>query len=187
MTWVDAVILGVIALSALFSMVRGFVREILSVGAWLGALFACLNFYGPVKPFVASVLPGNMSHFSVYGAMAAVFLVTLIILSIISGLLSGLIRDSALSGLDHSLGIVFGIARGAVIIFLAYIALGMAEPSQSWPQPVVNARLLPMAQQGAIWLANFLPPQYQPKIQPLPGLAPTAASLMKQPIQGSAL
>lgn len=187
MTWVDAVILGVIALSALFSMVRGFVREVLSVAAWLGALFACLNFYGPVEPFVASVLPANMDHFSAYGAMAVVFVVSLIILSIISGILSGMVRDSALSGLDHSLGIVFGIARGAIILFLAYIALGMTEPSQSWPQPIANARLLPLVQEGALWLAGFLPPEYQPKIQPLPGQAPSASSLMKPPVQGSAL
>lgn len=187
MTWVDAVMLGVVALSALFSMVRGLVREVLSVGAWIGALLACLHFYGPVQPFVASVLPRGLSHFAIYGAMAVVFLVVLIILSIVSGVLGGLVRKSALSGLDHSLGIVFGIARGAIIIFLAYIALGMTEPSPNWPPPVANARFLSIAQQGAGWLVGFLPPQYQPKIQPLPRHDPTATALMTQPIKGSAL
>lgn len=187
MTWVDAVILGVVVLSALFSMVRGLVREVLSVGAWIGALLASLHFYAPVQPFVASVLPIGLSHFAIYGAMAAVFLVVLIVLSIVSGLLGGLVRGSPLSGLDHSLGIVFGVARGAIIIFMAYIALGMTEPSASWPAPVANARLLPLAQEGAVWLTSLLPSHYQPKIQPLPGQAPTAATLMKQPIQGSAL
>lgn len=187
MTWVDAVILGVIALSALFSMVRGLVREVLSVGAWIGALLACLHFYGPVQPFVASVLPTGLSHFAIYGAMAVVFLVVLIILSIISGVLGGLVRNSPLSGLDHSLGIVFGVARGAIIIFLAYVALGMTEPSSAWPAPIATARLLPLAQEGAGWLVGLLPPQYQPKLQQLPAKDPTAATLMKQPVQGSAL
>lgn len=187
MTWVDTVILGVVALSALFSMVRGLVREVLSVGAWIGALLACLHFYGPVRPFVASVLPTGFSHFAIYGAMAVVFVVVLIILSMVSGVLGGLVRNSPLSGVDHSLGILFGIARGAIIIFLAYIALGMTEPSTDWPTPVANARFLPLAQEGANWLAGLLPAQYQPKIQPLPGKDPTAAALMKQPIQGSAL
>lgn len=187
MTWVDAVILGVIALSALFSMVRGFVREVLSVGAWIGALLACLHFYEPVQPFVASVLPGNLAHFAIYIAMAVVFLVVLILLSIASALLAGVVNNSSLSGLDHSLGIVFGVARGAIIIFLAYIALGMTEPSQDWPAPVANARLLPLAQEGANWLTALLPSQYQPKIQPLPSQNPTATTLMKQPVQGSAL
>ncbi|GAN81286.1 CvpA family protein [Acidocella aminolytica] len=188
MTWVDGVILGIVALSAVFSMVRGFVREVLGVAAWIGALFAALKFYAPVQPYVASLLPHGMSHFAIYGAMAAVFLITLIILSILSALIGGLVRDSALSGLDHSLGLVFGIARGAVIIFLGYIALGMAEPATSWPQPVAHARFLPLAQEGATWLTGFLPQQYQPKIQSLPGtLVPAATTLMKQPVEGSAL
>ncbi len=164
MTWVDAVVLGVVALSALFSMVRGFVREVLGVGAWIGAFIASMKFYAPLQPYVASLLPKGLAHFAIYGAMAAVFLVVLIILSLISGLIGGLVRDSALSGLDHSLGIVFGIARGAVIIFLAYIALGMAEPSAAWPAPVANAHFLPLAYKGANWISGLLPKQYQPKI-----------------------
>lgn len=187
MTWVDGLIIGVIALSALFSMVRGLVREVLSVGSWIGALLACLHFYAPVQPYVASVLPTGLGHFAIYGAMAVVFLVVLILLSIVSGILGGLVRSSPLSGLDHSLGILFGVVRGGIIIFLAYIALGMTEPSQNWPAPVANARLLPMAQEGANWLIGFLPTHYQPKIQPLPDRAPSAGNLMKQPIQGSAL
>ena len=188
MTWVDAVMLGVVALSALFSMVRGFVREVLGVGAWLGALLACLRYYGLAQPYIASLLPKHLAHFAIYGAMAAVFLVVLVVLSLISGLIGGLVRDSALSGLDHSLGIVFGAARGAVLVFLAYIALGLAEPSSAWPAPVVNARFLPLAQQGAVWVAGFVPAQYRPKIQPLPSpQAPSAATPMQQPVAGSAL
>jgi membrane protein required for colicin V production len=188
MTWVDAVVLGVLALSALFSMVRGFVREVLGVIAWIGALLACLRYYGLVQPYVASLLPKGLQHFSVYGAMAVVFLVVLIVLSLISGLIGGLVRDSPLSSLDHSLGIVFGLARGAVIVFLAYIALGMAEPSSAWPTPVADARFLPLAYQGANWITGLLPQQYRPKVQPLPSpLPPSAGELMQQPVSGSAL
>ncbi len=188
MTWVDAVMLGIVALSALFSMVRGFVREVLGVGAWIGALVACLKFYGPVQPYIASLLPKSLQHFAIYGAMAAVFLVVLIILSLVSGLIGGLVRDSALSGLDHSLGILFGAARGAILVFLTYIALGLAEPSSQWPTPVVTARFLPLAGQGANWIAGLLPKQYRPKIQPLPSpKPPSARQPMRQPVSGSAL
>ncbi|MDE2318593.1 MAG: CvpA family protein [Rhodospirillales bacterium] len=188
MTWVDAVMLGVVALSALFSMVRGFVREVLGVIAWIGALLACLRYYGLVEPYIVSLLPKHLAHFAIYGAMAVVFLVVLIVLSLISGLIGGLVRDSPLSGLDHSLGIVFGAARGAVLVFLAYIALGLAEPSNAWPTPVANARFLPLAHQGAVWVVGFLPAQYRPNIQPLPGpAAPSAGTLMQQPVAGSAL
>lgn len=181
MTWIDAVILGMVALSTLFSMVRGFVREVLGVGAWVGALLACLHFYQPVQPYVASLLPHSLVHFAVYGAMGIVFLITLIILSIVSGLLGGLVRHSPLSSLDHALGIVFGLARGAIIAFLAYIALGMAEPSSAWPAPIAHARLLPLAQKGAGWLTDFLPSSYRPKVQPLPGATHTSTATSTTP------
>lgn len=182
MTWVDAVILGVVALSALFSMVRGFVREMLGLGAWIGALLACLQFNAPLQPYIASLLPPGLKHFAVYGAMGVVFLVALIVLSLVVSLIAGLVRASPLSGLDHSLGILFGLARGAVIVVLAYIALGMAEPANAWPAPVAQARLLPLAYDGAKWLTSFLPPPYQPKVQPLPGTQPAGPESGTAPV-----
>ncbi|OYV32364.1 MAG: hypothetical protein B7Z80_27175 [Rhodospirillales bacterium 20-64-7] len=58
MTWVDGVAIGIVVLSALFSLVRGFVREMLGVFAWLGAIYVALKSYDLVQPYVASVLPG---------------------------------------------------------------------------------------------------------------------------------
>lgn len=181
MTWIDAVLLGMVALSALFSMVRGFVREVLGVAAWIGALLACLHFYQPVQPYVASLLPHSLVHFAVYGAMGIVFLITLIILSIVSGLLGGFVRHSPLSSLDHVLGIAFGLARGAIIAFLAYIVLGMAEPSSAWPTPIARAELLPLTQKGAVWLTDLLPTSYRPKIQPLPSASSAGAATPTKP------
>ena len=174
MTWIDGAVLAVVILSAAISAVRGFVREVLGVGAWLGACVAAVKLFPLVQPEIASVLPASMKNFAVYGAMGAVFLVVLILLSLISALIGGLVRESALSGLDHSLGLVFGAVRGAIIICAAYIGLGLAEPAAQWPAPIVNAR--------------FLPAQYQPKVDALPSApAPTAAKLMQQPVAGSAL
>ena len=80
MTWIDAAALVIVILSAAFSMVRGFVREVLGVFAWVGAAFAALRFYPLVQPYVNSVLP--MKNLVVYVSMGVVFLVTLIVLSI---------------------------------------------------------------------------------------------------------
>lgn len=188
MTWIDGAVLAVVILSAAISAVRGFVREVLGVGAWLGACVAAVKLFPLVQPEIASVLPASMKNFAVYGAMGAVFLVVLILLSLISALIGGLVRESALSGLDHSLGLVFGAVRGAIIICAAYIGLGLAEPAAQWPAPIVNARFLPAAYSGAKTLASFLPAQYQPKVDALPSApAPTAAKLMQQPVAGSAL
>jgi membrane protein required for colicin V production len=186
MTWIDAAALAIVILSAAFSMVRGFVREVLGVGAWVGAAFAALRFYPLVQPYVGSVLAAK--NLVVYASMGVVFLVTLIVLSIISAVIGGFVRESALSGLDRSLGVVFGVVRGAVIICLAYIALSVAVDPAEWPAPVVNARVLPWAHQGAVTLVSYLPPRYRPKVAPLPGApAPSAAMLMQTPVTGSAL
>lgn len=188
MTWIDGAVLIIVLLSAAFSAVRGFVREVLGVGAWAGAAVAAVKFFPVVQPEIASLLPASMKNLTVYGAMAVVFLIVLIVLSLISALIGGLVRDSALSGLDRSLGLVFGAARGAMIVCASYIILsvGVAEPQ--WPAPVVNARFLPAAYTGAKTLATLLPKQYQPKVDPLPGAQPpSAATLMQQPIIGTAL
>ena len=188
MTWIDGAVLAVVILSAAISAVRGFVREVLGVGAWLGAGLAAVRLFPLVQPEIASILPATMKNFAVYGAMGVVFLVVLIVLSLVSALIGGLVRESALSGLDHSLGLVFGAARGVIIVCIAYIGLGFAEPAAEWPDPVVNARFLPIAYSGAKALAEFLPSQYQPKVDPLPSPpTPTAAKLMQQPVAGSAL
>jgi membrane protein required for colicin V production len=186
MTWIDGVALAVIVLSAAFSMVRGFVREILAIFAWVGAVIAALNLFPVVQPYVDSILP--LKNLVVAMSIGVIFIVTLVLLSIIAALLGGLVRDSALSGLDRTLGMVFGAARGIVLICLAYIGLsvGVAEPE--WPAPVVNARFLPAAYNGAVALVALVPAPYKPKVDPLPAAAaPSAGALMQQPVAGSAL
>jgi membrane protein required for colicin V production len=188
MTWIDAAVLVTVILSAVFSMVRGFVREVLAVGAWVGALVAAVKFYPLMMPEITSILPAAMKVYAIYGAAAVVFLVVLIVLSLVSALVGGLVRDSALSGLDRSLGLVFGAARGVLIVCFAYIALSIGVAEAQWPAPVVNARFLPMAFQGASALVGLFPVKYRPKVDPLPGApAPSAGVLMQQPVQGSAL
>jgi membrane protein required for colicin V production len=190
MTWVDGAALAVVLLSAVFSMVRGFVREVLGVIAWVGAAFAAVKYYTLVLPEVqsvlGSVLPGK--NFVVYVAMAVVFIVVLVVLSLISALIGGLVRDSALSGLDRSLGLVFGAVRGIFVVCLAYIALSVGVDQAQWPAAVDNARFLPLAHSGATAIVAYLPKSFQPKVDAIQGApAPTAGALMQQPVAGSAL
>jgi membrane protein required for colicin V production len=186
MTWIDAAALGIILLSAAFSTVRGFVRELLSIIAWVGAAIAALNLFPYVVPYVGSILP--LKNLVPFVAIGFVFIVTLILLSLLAALLGGLIRDTALSGLDRSLGMVFGVVRGIVIVCLAYIGLSVGVDQSQWPAPVVNARLLPAAHAGAVDLVTLVPDPYKPKVDPLPyARPPSAGSLMQQPVAGSAL
>jgi membrane protein required for colicin V production len=186
MTWVDAAAISIIVLSAMFSLVRGFVREMLGVAAWLGAAFAGLKGYTYVQPYVGSVItvPNLITPISI----GAVFIVILIILSIVSAWVGGIVRESALSSLDRSLGLVFGAIRGFVILALGYVGLSLFVPAAQWPSPVVNARMLPYAFDGANMLAGLLPANYRPNVLPLPVASPpSAGALMQQPVAGSAL
>jgi membrane protein required for colicin V production len=186
MTWVDAAAISIIILSALFSLVRGFVREMLGVAAWLGAAFAALKGYTYIEPYISSVV--SVRNLVMPVSIGAVFVVILIILSIISAWVGGVVRESALSSMDRSLGLVFGAVRGFVILAMGYIGLSLFVPAAQWPDPVVNARMLPYAFDGATMLADLLPPDYRPNVLPLPvASAPTAGTLMQQPVAGSAL
>jgi membrane protein required for colicin V production len=186
MTWVDGAAIGIVVLSALFSLVRGFVREVLGVGAWVGAALAALSGYKYVQPYVASVVAAK--NFVVPVSAAIVFIAVLIVLSILSAWIGGLVRESALSSLDRSLGIVFGVVRGGIIVCLAYIGLSLFLVPAEWPAPVTNARFLPYAHAGAVMLVSLLPPDYQPKVQSLPiAGAPSANTLMQEPVSGSAM
>jgi membrane protein required for colicin V production len=154
----------------------------------VGAGICAVKFFPLVQPEIASLLPLGMKNFVVYGAMAVVFVVVLIVLSLLSALVGGLVRDSPLSGLDHSLGLVFGMVRGAVLVAFAYIALSIGIAPGQWPKPVVNARFLPLAYMGANEIVGLLPKDFQPKVDPLPSAGPPPASqLMAQPVAGSAL
>ena len=186
MTWVDLVILGVLALSALLAFLRGFVREVLGVGSWIGAILAAWWALPLVRPRFHEWL-GDAPWVDP-AAWGAIFLVTLIILMIVAGVISRLVRASALGGLDRTLGLVFGLARGAVLIVIAYILAGLLMPIDRWPPPVLQARALPLAYEGAYWAVERLPVDYRPRLYAPPsGREATADALLHATPQGRAV
>jgi membrane protein required for colicin V production len=185
MTWVDLVVLGVLALSALLALLRGFVREVLGIGAWVGALLAAIWAFPYARPRVREWLGSPDLVDPV--AFGAVFLVVLLVLLLLSGWIGALVRRSVLGGLDRTLGLVFGLVRGAVLVVFAYIGAGMVIPVDRWPEPVLQARTLPVAYQGASWALAQLPPEYRPRLYPPPpGRETTAAALLHATPQGRA-
>ncbi|CAH2601554.1 Colicin V production protein [Rhodovastum atsumiense] len=185
MNWVDIVVLAVIAVSAMLAFLRGFVREVLGIGAWVAAAAAALWGAPDFEPRVRAWM-GN-GDLSAPIAYVAVFVVSLILLSVVAGLIGGVVRGSALGGVDRSLGVVFGIVRGAALVVVAYIAAGFLVAPERWPEPVLQARTLPYAYEGATWLAEQLPPRYRPAVpKPPPGRETRAADLLHVPAQGRA-
>jgi membrane protein required for colicin V production len=185
MTWVDFAVVGVLAVSGLFAFMRGLVREVLGIGAWIGAGFVAI-WGGPlVRAQIAPYIP--MQELVTPAAFAGVFLAALIILMIVSGWIGGIVRASVLGGLDRSLGLVFGLARGAILIIITYIAGGWVTSVDHWPPPVQDARLLPYVYEGAALLVHVLPPDYRPRLYaPPPGRETTSAALLHATPQGRA-
>ncbi|WP_158746756.1 CvpA family protein [Acidisphaera sp. L21] len=165
MNWVDVAILAVIAFSGMLGFLRGMVREVFGLIAWVGAVIAAIWFF----PQVQGIARRSIENPDIADPVAfgAVFLVVLIILSLIARMLGGAVRKSALGGLDRTLGLVFGLARGAVLMIAAYLIAGVVEPVDRWPNEVLAARTLPSIYVGSVWVVQRLPPEYRPAL-PVP-------------------
>ena len=188
MNWVDLMVLALMLVSGLLGVMRGLVREVLGVAAWVAAAFVA----GPYGAF-RSVAPWTRRYISDPGiadiaAFFGVFLIVLILLWLVVRTLSNAVRGSALGGLDRSLGLVFGLGRGAALLVVAYILLGIGLAVEQWPAPILEARSLPVIHHGAEWLADQLPPTYRPAVaRPPLGRSATAASLLRASPVGRAL
>jgi membrane protein required for colicin V production len=177
MTWVDLAVFGLLAVSGLLAFVRGFVREILGIGAWVGAIATGIAGVPMMRGVVRGWIPEP--EWVDPASFLVIFLVTLIVLMLAARAIGSLVRGSALGGVDRTLGLVFGLARGAIIIMIAYILAGTVFPIDHWPDAVLKARTLPVAYEGARWAREQLPEDYRPRIYaPLTGRQATADDLL---------
>jgi membrane protein required for colicin V production len=151
----DLVVLGVIVLSGLFALMRGLVKEILSIVSWVGALFAALYGFDYVAPFVGSVVQPPWLADIITGV--GLFVVALIALGLIASVLSGAVQKSSAGALDRSLGFLFGLVRGAVIVCVAWLAMSRVLPSSDQPAWLQSARTLPLVERGANMLLGMVP------------------------------
>ena len=161
MNAVDLAVLVVIALSAVFAFARGFVREAFSIVAWVGAalitLYGFNEAYAIVTRFVTTPLLADLV------AGVGVFLIALITLTILTGYLARFVHSSALSPIDRTLGLIFGVARGAVLVSLAYLVIDISLPPTDRPGWLQDAKSEPLLAQGAGMLRGVLPESLQVK------------------------
>ncbi len=144
-TLIDAIVAGVVVISSLLAFARGITREIMSIIGWIGAAVVAFIFAGQVEPLVKElpVLGGFLSEsceLAIIVAFAAVFAIALVIVSIFTPLMSGIVRRTAVSGIDQGLGLLFGLFRGVVLVAISLIvyeqvmvndAIAMVEDSRS--------------------------------------------------------
>jgi membrane protein required for colicin V production len=131
------------------------VAEVLSIAGWLGAALVTLWTFGDAKPYLRQYIQMQLLADILTGV--GIFVVALVIFSTISHLIARVVKGSALSAVDRSLGFVFGIARGAVLVCLAYLLLTWVFPETRRPPWLENARMLPWVQAGSEYLKSLVP------------------------------
>jgi membrane protein required for colicin V production len=152
----DMVVVAVLILSALLAFFRGFVHEVLSIAAWVGAALAALYGLPLLRPKAHELISIPVAADA--AAAIVIFLVALLVLSIVTRALTKQVQDSTLNSLDRSLGFLFGLVRGAVILSLAYVVMSWAIPDpQARPDWIRNARSAPLMASGGDMLRGLMP------------------------------
>ena len=153
MIWIDFVLLGIIAISALLSLWRGFVKEALSLLSWIVALWVAVVFFQDLANWLARWIE-TPSMRDVLG-FALLFIATVLIGGLVGYLAGQLVAKTGLSATDRALGMVFGIARGILIVAVMVMLAGLTSlPQDPWWQ---ESLLMGHFQDMAVWLRSFLP------------------------------
>ena len=164
MAILDIAIVAVLLVSALFAFLRGFVHELLAIAAWAGAVLAAMYGVAHLAPVVREM--SGMGTMADLAAAMGIFLLVLVILMIVTRLIAKRVQGSALSTLDRSLGLIFGLLRGALLVCIAWIFVVWAVPQRNFPEWVSEARILPVVEQGASYLYALVPEELQPRDRP---------------------
>src|SRR3982074_2640925 len=154
-TILDLVLLGVMLISGLLALVRGFMREILSIAAWGAAALATLYAYQKLLPTAKAYF--NNDTIATAVTVAGVFIGTLIIVSIITTRISDMILDSRIGALDRTLGFLFGLGRGLLIVVVAYQFFVWLVPDKQRPDWIDGAKSRLVLQGTGDWLMSLLP------------------------------
>src|SRR5450631_904400 len=154
-TLLDILLLVVMLISGLLAMIRGFMREILSIGAWGVAALATLWAYSRVLPMAKQYFASDMVAAGV--SVGGVFLLTLLIVSVITVRISDMVLDSRVGALDRTLGFLFGLGRGLIIVVVAFLFFAWLVPDRSQPEWVRTAKSKVVLQSTGQWLMSMLP------------------------------
>ena len=154
-TLLDIILLIVMLISGLLAMIRGFMREILSIGAWGVAAVVTLFSYSRVLPVAKQYFNSDVVAAAV--SAGGVFLATLLIVSIITARISDMVLDSRVGALDRTLGFLFGLGRGLVIVVVAFLFFAWLVPDRGQPDWVRSAKSKLVLQNTGQWLMSMLP------------------------------
>ena len=148
----DYIILAIILLSALISIGRGFVREVLSLLGWIAALWVSVSYSSPLADLFKAISVPSMRRLL---AFLTLFIVTLLVAAGVNYLIAKLIVSTGLSRTDRTLGILFGVVRGAAVVMVLVLMAGLTPLPQDpwWDESLLLGRFQRMAE----WLRGYLP------------------------------
>lgn len=153
MLLIDMLIVGVIAVSALIGLFRGFFPELLSLLTWIVAIWSGWNFSDLVLPYLSGKL--NSPFLELWISRGVIFVAVLLIGGLVGQVVALAIRKTGLSGTDRSLGLLFGLVRGVVIFGVAVLfAASLNLDEEPWWQ---ESKMIPYGAQVADWLRSLLP------------------------------
>ena len=156
MTVVDVVVIFVICLSALFSLVRGFVKEAISLATWIIAIWLAATF----APKLATILPDGIESEAVRQTVSfgVLFVLTLMIGTLVNTLVNQLVKKTGLSSADRIFGVAFGLLRGGLIIIVFVVVGGMTPlPDSDWWQSSV---MLQWFESAALVIQEYIPEDF---------------------------
>ena len=153
MSWFDLLILGIIVLSALISLIRGFVKESISLISWIIAGVLAFRYFSPMsellEPYVSAPMVRSITAFAI------LFVSTLLVGAIINFIMSQLVSKTGLSGTDKALGVVFGGARGVLIVTMVVLLASLTPmPDTQWWQ---DSAMVGFFQQLGEWVKGIIP------------------------------
>lgn len=156
----DATVLGITALSALVAFFRGFVKEVLSLGAWVGAGLVTIYYF----PEAAKMLSPHIKSPTIAAGLGTLglYIAALMGFSLINTIILKFVKTGSDIGmLDNSLGLAFGLFRGMFIVSLGMLMITMVMTEKEYPRWLKEAKTRPLAEYGAVMLAQMAPEYLQ--------------------------
>ena len=151
----DIAVTVVLLVSAFLAYARGLVHEVLSVAGWFGGGLITFYAFPFVQPFTRDLISIELA--ADLAAGVALFVISLAILSILTSAISKRIQNSTLNALDRSLGFLYGLARGGILVCLLYIPIKLMIPTVDQPAWLKSARTMPLIETGAQRLRTLIP------------------------------
>ncbi|NJM34887.1 MAG: CvpA family protein [Rhodomicrobium sp.] len=153
--WLDVLLVVIMLISAFLAMLRGLTREMLSIMSWALAAIAALFIYPLYRDSIRGLIQPDILADGVL--IATVFVIVLILVSLITVRLSDRVLDSRVGALDRTMGFVFGLVRGLILVVIAYELLVAIVPKESLPNWVTEARSLTVIESTGKAIISLLP------------------------------